>query len=350
MSQAYESTVRLSFDVRAGSSCARSTTGPRCVFLATIVLHLCRIFFTGAFRRPRELNWIIGVTLLMLAIFNGFAGYSLPDDLLSGTGLRIAYSIVLSVPIVGTWLAFLVFGGEFPATDIRHASSSSTSCSSRPRSRPCSPPTWRSCGGRSTRSSAARPDRGQRGGSRLWPTYAGASACSPSSRRRRHARRARADQPGLALRSVRPVRGEHRRAAGLVHGLDRGRVAARAPLRLHILGYRVSEIIVPAVIFPGLTFVVLFVWPAIDERLTDDRSEHHLLDRPRDRPLPTAFGVAVLAFYVILFVAGSQDLIAEGLNVSIVPVTWTLRIALLVVPLAAAALTYKICHDLAVRA
>src|SRR5699024_12510099 len=58
------------------------------VFLAAVVLHLCRIFFTGAFRKPRELNWMVGVTLLILAIVNGFAGYSLLDDLLSGTGVR----------------------------------------------------------------------------------------------------------------------------------------------------------------------------------------------------------------------------------------------------------------------
>ena len=95
-------------------SCARSTTGPRCCSSPPIVVHLMRIFFTGAFRRPRELNWMIGVTLLLLAIVNGFAGYSLLDDQLSGTGLRIAYSIMLSIPLVGTWMASLLFGGEFP--------------------------------------------------------------------------------------------------------------------------------------------------------------------------------------------------------------------------------------------
>ena len=98
MSQAYESTIRLSFDVRAGLVMRQIHHWAALVFLATIVAHLCRIFFTGAFRRPREINWVIGVTLLILAIFNGFAGYSLPDDLLSGTGLRIAYSIALGDP------------------------------------------------------------------------------------------------------------------------------------------------------------------------------------------------------------------------------------------------------------
>src|SRR5207249_3239908 len=115
MSQAYHSTIQLSFDVRAGLVFRQIHHWAALLFVAAIVAHLCRIFFTGAFRRPRELNWIIGVTLLLLVMANGFTGYSLPDDLLSGTGLRIGYSILLAVPLAGTWLAFLFFGGEFPA-------------------------------------------------------------------------------------------------------------------------------------------------------------------------------------------------------------------------------------------
>src|SRR2546429_927897 len=118
MSAAYKSTVELSFDVRAGLVMRQMHHWAALIFLASIVTHLCRVFFTGAFRRPRELNWIVGVTLLLLALFNGLTGYSLPADLLSGTGLRIAYSIALSIPLVGTWATFLVFGGEFPAEAI----------------------------------------------------------------------------------------------------------------------------------------------------------------------------------------------------------------------------------------
>src|SRR3978361_837919 len=84
------------------------------LFVAAMVAHMLRTFFTGAFRKPRELNWILGVGLLTLGILEGFAGYSLPDDLLSGTGLRIAHAIMLSIPVVGTWVAYLVFGGAFP--------------------------------------------------------------------------------------------------------------------------------------------------------------------------------------------------------------------------------------------
>ncbi|HEX2272966.1 MAG TPA: cytochrome b, partial [Acidimicrobiales bacterium] len=115
MSAAYASTLDISFGVRAGLVMRQMHHWAALVFIAALVVHLCRVFFTGAFRRPREINWMIGVTLLLLSIANGFFGYSLLDDLLSGTGVRVAYSIALSVPVIGTWLAFLFFGGEFPA-------------------------------------------------------------------------------------------------------------------------------------------------------------------------------------------------------------------------------------------
>ena len=99
------------------------------LFMAAIVVHLFRVFFTGAFRKPREINWLIGVGLLILGIVDGFAGYSLPDDLLSGTGLRIAYGIVLSIPVVGTWIASMSSSAaSSPATTSSRGSTSSTSC------------------------------------------------------------------------------------------------------------------------------------------------------------------------------------------------------------------------------
>ena len=88
------------------------------VFLAAITVHLLRVFFTGAFRRPREINWLVGIGLLTLTLALGITGCSLPDDLLSGTGLRILYSGMLSIPFIGPYLAFLLFGGEFPTETI----------------------------------------------------------------------------------------------------------------------------------------------------------------------------------------------------------------------------------------
>lgn len=117
VSEAYNSTLHISFDVRGGLLVRQMHHWAAILFIAAICVHLMRIFFTGAFRKPREVNYLIGVTMFALALAEGFAGYSLPDDLLSGTGLRITQGIVMSIPIVGTYLSFFVFGGTFPGED-----------------------------------------------------------------------------------------------------------------------------------------------------------------------------------------------------------------------------------------
>src|SRR5215207_1505930 len=114
MSEAYASTLSLSFDIRGGLLLRQMHHWAAALFVAAMLAHSLRIFFTGAFRKPRELNWVIGVGLLALGIFEGFFGYSLPDDLLSGTGLRFLDGAVRATPVIGTWAEFFVFGGEFP--------------------------------------------------------------------------------------------------------------------------------------------------------------------------------------------------------------------------------------------
>src|SRR3982751_204188 len=114
MSAAYNSALQLSFDVRGGLFMRQLHHWAALLFVAAIVVHLLRIFFTGAFRRPRETNWLIGIGLLVLGLLEGFAGYSIPDDLLSGTGLRIASAIMLALPVIGTWVQWAVFGGDYP--------------------------------------------------------------------------------------------------------------------------------------------------------------------------------------------------------------------------------------------
>src|SRR5690349_23342964 len=113
MSEAYASTLDISFDVRGGLLMRQMHHWAANLFLAAMTIHMLRVFFTGAFRKPRELNWLVGLGLLQFGIVEGFAGYSLPDDLLSGTGLRIAEGLIRSIPVVGTYISFFVFGGEF---------------------------------------------------------------------------------------------------------------------------------------------------------------------------------------------------------------------------------------------
>ena len=115
MSRAYETTLNISFEVRGGLFVRQIHHWAALMFAASIIVHLARIFFTGAFRRPREANWVIGCLLLILAMFEGFFGYTIPDDLLSGTGLRAAFGgITMSIPIVGTWMHWLIFDGRLP--------------------------------------------------------------------------------------------------------------------------------------------------------------------------------------------------------------------------------------------
>src|ERR1041384_4712598 len=118
MSTAYASALHISFDVRGGLFVRQIHHWAALLFVASMVAHMFRTFFPGAFRKPREANWVIGLVLILVGTFEGFTGYSLPDDLLSGTGLRIASGITLSVPVVGTWTQWALFGSEFPGTEI----------------------------------------------------------------------------------------------------------------------------------------------------------------------------------------------------------------------------------------
>src|SRR5690348_11028007 len=118
MSEAYRSTIDISFDIRGGLLIRQIHHWAALMFIVAISVHMLRVFFTGAFRKPREINWVIGCILSMLALVEGFAGYSLPDDLLSGTGLRAAEGFMQSAPVIGSYMAYFVFGGAFPGEAI----------------------------------------------------------------------------------------------------------------------------------------------------------------------------------------------------------------------------------------
>ncbi len=349
MSEAYESTISLSFDVRAGLVVRQIHHWTADVFAAAVIVHLCRIFFTGAFRRPREINWIIGVTMLILVIFNGFAGYSLPDDLLSATGLRIAYSILLSIPFAGTWLASLFFGGAFPGpatTDrlfIIHvlilpaliAVLLSVHLAI----------IWRQ-----KHTQFPGPGRTERNvvGLRLWPTYAAKSAGLFAA-----VFAVVAALGGLAQINPLWLYGPYRTGAVTTAaqpdwymGWLEGALRVFPPWRVHVFSHTIPELFWPGVVLPGLTFALLYAWPFLEARVTHDRAEHELLDRPRNRPARTAIGTGVLAFYVVLFCAGSQDIFAQHLNAPIVDVNRTFQVLLVVAPLVVASITWKWCCDL----
>jgi len=343
VSAAYSSAVDLSFSVRAGLVMRQTHHWAALVFIAAIVVHLCRIFFTGAFRKPREINWWIGLTLLVLALFNGFTGYSMLDDLLSGTGLRIAYSIALSIPLLGTWIAFLVFGGEFPSDRII-SRLFTTHVLIVPVFIAALIGVHLAFVWRQKHTQFPGPGRTERNveGTMFWPTYAakstglffGVAAVLTAL-------------GGLAqinpIWLYGPFRPENVTIPAQPDwylGWTEGALRIFPAWEFRFHGFVIPNPFFPGVLLPGIMFTLLYAWPFIDARMTGDRSAHHLLERPRDRPGRTALGVAALTFFTVLFLAGSNDLIAKWFTVPVDTITWVFRVGAIVLPLATGYVTY----------
>jgi ubiquinol-cytochrome c reductase cytochrome b subunit len=349
VSAAYNSTMRLSFQVKAGLIMRQTHHWATLVLVAAIVVHLCWVFFTRAFRRPRELNWVIGVVLLLLAMAEGLTGGWLPDDLLSGVSIHIGYSVIFAIPVIGTRVAYLFFGGEFPAPDmiprfyVFHVL--------------LLPALLLGLVGVHIAIVALQrhtqfpgPGRTERNlvGKRLWPQHTlksvsllllVAAVC--------------AGLGGLA--QINPVwqYGPFKAAnvtspaqpdwyLAWVDGLLR----LGGPWSFKIFGYTVSENFWPAILLPGVLFGVLTLWPWIERRFTGDRAAHHLLDRPRDAPAHTATGLAGLLLFFIAFLAGGNDILAVLLNVPGETITRILQYAFFVAPVLTWLVAFWVCRSL----
>ena len=350
MSEAYASTLDISFEVRGGLLMRQIHHWAALIFVASISVHLMRVFFTGAFRKPRELNWVIGALLLILAIVEGFAGYSLPDDLLSGTGLRITHAIIQAMPVIGTWLAFFVFGGEYPGEGFiprvyivhvlllpgimlalitvhlvmlvfhKHAQ-------------------W------------PGPGRTQNNvvGYPLMPVYMakaggffflvfGVIALMSAFFTINAIWRYGPYEPTQVTAGSQP---------DWYMGFLDGAVRTMPNWETEIFGNTISwNILVPALVIPGLMFTPMILYPWIEQFVTKDKREHHLLDRPRNAPTRTALGMMALSFWLILFANGGNDVLAISLGASINHITWAARIGLFVVPPLVYVITKRICIGL----
>lgn len=352
VSAAYESVLRISFQTRAGLVMRQIHHWAALVFVAAIVAHLLRVFFTGAFRKPRDINWLVGFSLLILGMFAGFTGYSLPDDLLSGTGLRIGYSVLLSIPFVGTWAAFLLFGGEFPAPELMNrlliihvllipgliAGAMIAHLAI----------IWRQ-----THTQFRAPGRTEDtvSGTPLWPNYG---------------------MKALGLMFL--VFGTIALLGGLVQinpvwlygpfvpssasspaqpdwymGWLEGVVRLAPDWEWTIFGHTIGELFLPGVVFPTLFFGLVALWPFIEARVTGDRELHHFLDRPRDAPGRSAFGAAGTTLMAVLTFAGSNDVMAKLFQVEVDTLNTVLRILVLVLPPVVGLAVHRVCRELSDR-
>lgn len=338
MSRAYASALDISFSVRSGLIIRQVHHWAALVFVAAIVFHLLRTFFTGAFRKPRELNWVIGITLLILAYVNGFTGYSMIDDQLSGTGLRIGYSIVLSIPLVGPWLSSLLLGGEFPGADIisrlfvfhilivpvligvliaLHMAILVRQ--------------------KHTQFPGRRRREDNVVGYRLWPVYAVKAVSVFFLTAAVLAALGGLVQinPIWLFGPFRPADVSSASQPDWYLGWLEGALRLMPAWELRAPPFEIPNPFYPALLLAGLTFGVLYAWPWLEARFTGDREVHHLLDRPSERPVRTSIGVAGLTFYGLLFIAGSDDVLAVWLDVSVNAVVRLLQAATIILPILA---------------
>ena len=347
MSAAMSSTLDISFDIRGGLLMRQVHHWAALLFVAAIGLHMLRIFFTGAFRKPRELNWVIGFILFILAMAEGFTGYSLPDDLLSGNGLRIIDGMVKGIPLIGTWTSYLLFGGEFPGTDIigrlyslhilllpaiivaliamhllfivvhKH--------------------TQYPAAGRTNANVVGYP---------ILPVYA-------------------AKAGGFfflvfgvvmlisSLFTINPiwVYGQYDPSpvsAGTQPDWYIG--FADGALRLIPPGLEFVwldrtwsfNILIPLIVI-GIFIVTVMIYPFIEAWITGDKREHHILDRPRNAPTRTAIGAAGVTFYAALWASAASDIIATHFHLSIEGVTHTLQAITVLGPFIAFVIAKRVC-------
>lgn len=348
MSRAYESVLRLSFDVPAGLLLRQVHHWAALVFLALVTVHAVRIFFTGAYRRPRRLNYVIGLTLLAAGLANGFFGASLPDDLLSGSGSRIGHTIALSLPVIGPGVADLLVGGEFPSEEMVHrfwllhvfvVPAVIVGLFSLHMVL-----VWR-------QTHTQFPSEGPGDevvGTRLLPHHAMKTGAVLTA--------VAAVLVGLgSFVQINPVwlYGPFRAAGATVPaGPDWYLMFVEGGLRvlpsLHVvLGpVEVPSPFLAGIVVPSAVFGLLYAWPLIDERITGDREVHHLLERPRDRPGRTALGAAGIAFLALLTLAANHDYIGGIIGVDVVAMTHAFRALLVAVPPLVALVAWRVAHDL----
>jgi quinol-cytochrome oxidoreductase complex cytochrome b subunit len=351
MSQAYESTLRLSFDVRGGLLMRQIHHWATIVFLAAIVAHMLRNFFTGAFRKPREINWLIGVVMFVLAILNGLFGYSLPDDLLSGTGIRILEGVLLSIPLVGSYASMFLFGGEFPGDDIIPRLFT-IHVLLIPGILLALVPlhgvvlTWRQthtqfpAKGRTNRTVEGKP---------FWPVFIGKTTAFFMWVFGIITLLATFVQinPVWLFGPYHPASISAGSQPDWYMGFLEGSLRLMPGWEINLAGHTLPmNVIIPALVVPGVLFTGLAVYPFVERWITRDYEVHHLLDRPRDVPVRTGIGMAGVTFYGLLWVAGGNDILAKTFDIPLFATTWFFRIAVIVGPVLAFAIARRMALGL----
>jgi len=346
MSAAMASTLDISFDVRGGLLMRQVHHWAALLFVASIGLHMLRVFFTGAFRKPREINWVVGFVLFVLAMGEGFTGYSLPDDLLSGNGLRIIDGMVKGIPVIGTWISYLLFGGEFPGEAIVGRLYTLHIL--------LLPALVVAAIGvhmillivnKHTQFAGPGRTEGNVVGNPIMPVFAakaggfffivfGVIMLIASTVTINPIWNYGPYDPSPVSAGTQP---------DWYIGFADGMLRLIPPhLETEIFGFTVTwYILIPIVVLLVFLLLVAF-YPFIEAFVTGDKREHHIADRPRNAPTRTAIGAAGVTFYAVMWAAASSDLIATHFRLSIEGVTHTLQVMLIAGPIVAYLVTKRI--------
>lgn len=345
MSKAFASTLDISFEVRGGLFVRQVHHWAALMFAAAIMVHLARIFFTGAFRRPREANWVIGSLLLILAMFEGFFGYSLPDDLLSGIGIRASLSsITLGMPVIGTWLHWALFGGDFPCGGVGYHCAEAGYIIPRMYSLHILllPGIILALIGAhlamvwfQKHTQFPGPGRTEHNvvGVRVMPIFAVKSGAFFA---------AIVGVLGLmgGLLQINPIwnlgpyKPSHVSAGSqpdFYMMWTEGLARIWPPWEFYFWHHTIPAPVWVALLM-GLVFILLIIYPFLEKRFSGDHAHHNLLQRPRDVPVRTSIGAMAIAFYMVLTLSAMNDIIALKFDISLNAMTWIGRIGMVVLP------------------
>jgi ubiquinol-cytochrome c reductase cytochrome b subunit len=350
MSQAYQSTLNISFDVRGGLLIRQIHHWAANIFLIAICAHMLRHFFLGSYRKPRDVTWLIGIVIFALALIEGLFGYSLPDDQLSGAGLRIFQGVLQGIPIVGTYIGYFLFGGAYPGTDIvprmylfhvllipgillalvtahvfltfyhKHTAMPALGNSEHAvRGQPFWPfflikgTAWFMFifGTLAVLATVAQINP-------IW-LYGPYNPLAISS----------ASQPDWYL------------------GILEGALRVMPAWEINFLGHTLTlSVLIPFALPLGIVLGGAAIWPFFERWVTGDQAAHQINDRPRNAPARTGIGVAVVVFYGVLWAEGANDVLADVFHVPLYTVTWIARVLVIAGPVIAYVLTKRICLGL----
>jgi ubiquinol-cytochrome c reductase cytochrome b subunit len=350
MSQAYQSTLNISFDVRAGLLMRQIHHWAADLFMAALTIHMLRVFFTGAYRKPREVNWLIGIVLFTLGLLEGLFGYSLPDDQLSGAGLRILEGVLQGIPIVGTYGAYFLFGGAFPGDSIIprlyilhvflipglilalitahlfimvHQKHTQMPGLGNTENNVVGQPFF--------------PYFIAKGTAWFFFIFAALAALSTFAQ----------INPIWLYGPYSPVQISSASQPDFYMGILEGSLRVMPAWEWNFLGHTISfSVLIPAALPFGLILTGAAFWPFFERWATGDRSWHNINDRLRNAPIRTATGMATVVFYGILWAEGANDVIADYLSIPLYTVTWIARVLVFVGPAVAFYVTRRICLGL----